>query len=76
MGLKITNARILNEDTPEFFLELLEKGVDAVVEVPDLYSPCCLKSLCKFTYKKDNQYKCVQCGKVWIIKSEDLRTKK
>jgi len=45
-------------------------------EDKDLYSPCCLKSLCKLTHKKDNQYKCVQCGKVWIIKSEDLRTNK
>jgi predicted transcriptional regulator len=67
MGLKILNARILNEDTPEFFSELIEKGVDAVVEVKDLYSPCCLQSLCKFTQRKDNQYKCVKCRKVWVI---------
>lgn len=67
-GLKITGVRILNEDTPELFAEILKDGVDAIKEVPDLYAPCCLHSLCKFTNRKDNQYKCVKCGKIWIVK--------
>ena len=28
--LKILGAKILNENTPEFFAELMEKGVDAI----------------------------------------------
>lgn len=72
-SLKITGVRILNEETPEFFKELCEKGVDAIVEVPDLWSPCCYNSLCKFTHRRDNEYQCVKCGNKHIIRNLNLK---
>jgi len=53
-GLKIKACAILNEDKPEFFVELLKKGVDAV-------EPEMEKQLKEKTKTKIEQEECKEC---------------
>lgn len=54
------------------------KKDDNMLNTPDLYSPCCYKSLMKPVSWKLGLiiYKCVRCSKRWEIKKTDINSLK